>query len=200
MITNKAIVIALIAVLICILIMILCVLFLLGHSGKRNGKSKTKKRKAKKRVVKKPSSGNASRPGRGSSSAGPKTESGNKLPALKAQTDDDMQKYAEITKSYKVLFHLYLSSLASLERASSSTSSPLAKCILIYLFTSSLKKLDPGTAATPISRIIHSQNSRSLYPASGSCLTVFHKTVSVPRRSPAETSAHPCLALSLPLP
>ncbi len=100
MITNKAIVIALIAVLICILIMILCVLFLLGHSGKRNGKSKTKKRKAKKRVVKKPSSGNASRPGRGSSSAGPKTESGNKLPALKAQTDDDMQKYAEITKSY----------------------------------------------------------------------------------------------------
>ena len=53
MITNKAIVIALNAVLICILIMILCVLFLLGHSGKRNGKSKTKKTESKEARCKK---------------------------------------------------------------------------------------------------------------------------------------------------
>src|SRR5208283_5059864 len=42
--------------------------------------------------------------------------------------------------------------------ASTRVSTFLAKWKRMYLCTGSLKKLDPGTAATPTSRAIHSQN------------------------------------------
>lgn len=65
------------------------------------------------------------------------------------------------------LFCFYFSkacSFSSRRTASFSTSVPRAKCIRIRWFTGSRKKLEPGTAATPTSRIIHSQNCRSVQP------------------------------------
>ena len=75
--------------------------------------------------------------------------------------------YRIITKENCFYIHYFNNSFNLLRRSSASSivASSLAKCRRIRWFTSSLKKLEPGTAATPIFLIIHSQNSRSVYPA-----------------------------------
>ena len=107
---NPTVLTAVIVVFVCIIIMLLCLLFILkGHSA---GKSRSKKR-GKRHIVKKSHSQRI--PGRQASEAGSKERKaastdrspddsiraeGSKLPPLRAQADDDMQKYAEITKSF----------------------------------------------------------------------------------------------------
>src|SRR5699024_8024163 len=74
--------------------------------------------------------------------------------------------YGIICEIYRILIHPFSCfSFFRRRRASSIVSFSLAECSRMRLLTSSLKKLDPGPAATLIFLIIHSRDSRSLYPS-----------------------------------
>ena len=99
---NTTVLTAVIIVFICIIIMLLCLLFLLnGHSA---GKRHTVNGSFSKSFPDSPASATGAKAHRAPSTVlsaddGISKEA-SKLPAIRSQTDDDMQKYAEITKSF----------------------------------------------------------------------------------------------------
>jgi hypothetical protein len=99
MIISRNIIISAIAVLICIVIMLLCLMLLFGHDG---GRKKARRKVRRRHTRAKGSSSRIHSATRhtvpdGQPDASP---AGKPLPKLKSQTDDEMQKYAEITKSF----------------------------------------------------------------------------------------------------
>ena len=99
---NTTVLTAVIIVFICIIIMLLCLLFLLnGHSA---GKRHTVNGSFSKSFPDSPASATGAKARKAPSTVlsaddGISGEA-SKLPAIRSQTDDDMQKYAEITKSF----------------------------------------------------------------------------------------------------
>ena len=82
----------------------------------------------------------------------------------RARVSRPMQKRGRVTMSVVYMRYTSAGSFESRSSASFNVSSLRAKCRRMRWLTGSRKKLEPGTAATPTLRIIHSQNSMSLLP------------------------------------